>query len=106
MRTQRPNPPSSPPSPPPQAQIAALAYQYYVERGFSDGQDMEDWLRAEAALRSQWSRAQGSTSPGPSADSQGKIRPLDEREYPLARGKRGSASREEIRQQNPMPARM
>ena len=106
MRTQRPNPQSGPPSPPTQAQIAALAYQYYVDRGFSDGHDQEDWLRAETALRSQWSRAQGSPSPGATPERQDDIRPLDEREYPMARGKRGSASREEIRQQNPMPARM
>lgn len=35
-----------------EAEIAALAYQFYVERGFQDGFDQEDWLRAEQAVRS------------------------------------------------------
>lgn len=34
-----------------QAQIAKLAYQYFVERGYQHGYDAEDWLRAEAAVR-------------------------------------------------------
>jgi hypothetical protein len=32
-------------------QIAQHAYEIFVARGESDGQDVEDWLRAEAALQ-------------------------------------------------------
>ncbi|HVZ15675.1 MAG TPA: DUF2934 domain-containing protein [Terriglobales bacterium] len=32
-------------------QIRARAYQFYEERGRTDGYDMEDWLRAEAEMR-------------------------------------------------------
>jgi len=38
----------------------------------------------------------------PSQKSAGKKRPLDPREFPLARDARGSAGREEIRSQTPM----
>lgn len=31
--------------------IAAKAYELYLERGGEHGHDVEDWLRAEAALR-------------------------------------------------------
>jgi hypothetical protein len=31
-------------------QIAALAYSYWVERGYTDGSPQQDWLRAEAEL--------------------------------------------------------
>lgn len=34
-----------------QAQITKLAYQFYAERGFQDGFDQEDWLRAEAIVK-------------------------------------------------------
>ena len=34
-----------------QAQIAKLAYQFFVDRGFEHGHDAEDWLRAEAIVR-------------------------------------------------------
>ncbi len=34
-----------------QAQIAALAYQFFVDRGCQDGFDAEDWLRAEATIK-------------------------------------------------------
>lgn len=70
---------------------------------------MEHWLRAEKELREQ------PVMPGPGSGpamadkapaghvaaplQDQKIRPLDEREYPLARGKRNRASREEIRTQ-------
>ena len=35
------------------AAISALAYQYYLERGGEHGHDMEDWIRAENAVKSQ-----------------------------------------------------
>ena len=34
-----------------QAQIANLAYQFFVERGYQHGFDAEDWLRAEAIVK-------------------------------------------------------
>lgn len=33
-----------------QERIAQLAYQFFVERGCLHGYDVEDWLRAEAAV--------------------------------------------------------
>ena len=30
--------------------IGERAYQYFVERGFVHGHDVEDWLRAEAEI--------------------------------------------------------
>ncbi len=36
---------------PTQQDIAALAYTYWVERGCSEGNPEQDWLRAEAELR-------------------------------------------------------
>ena len=36
-----------------QQQIAQLAFRLYEARGREDGHDIEDWLRAEAALQSQ-----------------------------------------------------
>ena len=35
--------------------IAQLAYQFFVERGYEHGHDQEDWLRAEAIIRSRLS---------------------------------------------------
>jgi hypothetical protein len=32
--------------------VRRLAYSYYEERGRADGYDLEDWLKAEAALGS------------------------------------------------------
>ena len=32
-------------------QVAQLAYRYYEESGFADGNDLEHWLRAESELR-------------------------------------------------------
>jgi hypothetical protein len=32
-------------------EIAALAYSYWVQRGYADGSQEQDWLRAEAELR-------------------------------------------------------
>jgi len=34
-----------------QQQIAQLAFQLYEARGREDGHDVDDWLRAEAALQ-------------------------------------------------------
>jgi hypothetical protein len=34
-----------------QQQIAQLAFRLYEARGREDGHDIEDWLRAEAALQ-------------------------------------------------------
>lgn len=31
--------------------VAALAHQFFVERGYRHGYDAEDWFRAEQALR-------------------------------------------------------
>ena len=33
-------------------QVQKLAYQFFVERGYEHGHDAEDWLRAEAIIRS------------------------------------------------------
>jgi hypothetical protein len=35
-----------------QQEIEKLAYQFFVERGYQHGYDAEDWLRAEAIIRS------------------------------------------------------
>ena len=34
-----------------QAQVAALAYQFFLDRGCQDGFDAQDWLRAEAVVK-------------------------------------------------------
>jgi hypothetical protein len=31
-------------------EVARLAHQYWVERGYQDGHDAEDWFRAEQQL--------------------------------------------------------
>lgn len=33
------------------AEIEALAYQFFVERGYQHGNDQEDWTRAEAIVK-------------------------------------------------------
>ena len=33
------------------SQIASLAYQFYADRGYQNGFDEEDWLRAERTLK-------------------------------------------------------
>jgi len=38
------------PNSPPQEEIAALAYSYWVTRGYQGGCPEEDWLRAEQEL--------------------------------------------------------
>lgn len=35
-----------------QRQVEQLAYSFYEQRGFQHGYDREDWLRAEAIVRS------------------------------------------------------
>ena len=35
-----------------QAEISKLAYQFFVERGYQHGHQEEDWLRAEAIIKS------------------------------------------------------
>ena len=37
---------------PTHADIAKRSYELFLERGGADGHDVEDWLRAEAELRS------------------------------------------------------
>ena len=32
-------------------QIQRLAYQFFVERGYEHGHDVEDWARAEAIIK-------------------------------------------------------
>ena len=34
-----------------QSRIRELAYQLYVQRGYVDGHDLEDWLEAEFIIR-------------------------------------------------------
>ena len=34
-----------------ESDIAQRAFAYYCERGYQDGSDVEDWLRAERELR-------------------------------------------------------
>ena len=38
-------------------QIRERAYELYEERGIEDGHDVEDWLRAEAELKSRKPRS-------------------------------------------------
>ena len=33
-------------------EIEKLAYQFFVDRGYHHGSDREDWLKAEAIIRS------------------------------------------------------
>ena len=40
----------------PHAEIAARAYELYIDRGAAAGFDREDWLRAERDLKA-WGRA-------------------------------------------------
>jgi hypothetical protein len=35
-------------------EIAKLAYQFYVDRGYQHGNDMEDWLRAERIVKARY----------------------------------------------------
>lgn len=35
-------------------EITKLAYQFYIDRGYTHGNDMEDWLRAERIVRARY----------------------------------------------------
>lgn len=35
-------------------EISQLAYQFYVDRGYQSGSDMDDWLRAERIIKSRY----------------------------------------------------
>jgi hypothetical protein len=35
-------------------EITKLAYQFYIDRGYQHGNDMEDWLRAERIVRARY----------------------------------------------------
>jgi hypothetical protein len=35
-------------------EIAKLSYQFYVDRGYQHGSDMDDWLRAERIVRARY----------------------------------------------------
>lgn len=35
-------------------EIAKLAYQLYIDRGYEHGNDMEDWLRAERIVKARY----------------------------------------------------
>ncbi len=38
------------PSHPPHQAIAVRAYEFFVQRGYTHGWDLQDWLRAESEL--------------------------------------------------------
>jgi hypothetical protein len=40
-----------------QREIAALAYQFWLARGFRNGSPQEDWLRAQRAVKQERRRA-------------------------------------------------
>ena len=35
-------------------EVAKLAYQFYVDRGYQHGNDTDDWLRAERIIKSKY----------------------------------------------------
>jgi hypothetical protein len=45
--------PAEQPNPDRQAGIARRAYELYLERGCADGEDLNDWLRAERELHAE-----------------------------------------------------
>jgi hypothetical protein len=47
----------------PHEKIAQRAYEKWCKRGCSHGNDHQDWMEAEAELRSEMSRGAGSSSP-------------------------------------------
>jgi hypothetical protein len=47
----------------PHDKIAQRAYEKWCKRGCNHGNDRQDWLEAEAELRSEMSRATGSSQP-------------------------------------------
>ncbi|MBL9166637.1 MAG: DUF2934 domain-containing protein [Verrucomicrobiales bacterium] len=95
------------PSQPDRAQIATLAYALYVQGGCREDHAVEDWLEAELRLRQANDGREPFTAPPPSGpesihergNTQVEARTKREQDSPFARDQRGSASREEIRQQ-------
>lgn len=35
-------------------EISKLSYQFYVDRGYQSGNDMDDWLKAERIVKSRY----------------------------------------------------
>ena len=57
-------PPMAPPTTPfkiPHEKIAMRAYEKWIKRGRPHGTDRQDWLEAEAELRSEFGRNSGPT---------------------------------------------
>jgi len=77
-------------------QIAAKAYDLYVQHGRQEGRSEEYWLRAEQWLMERYLR---STTEASIPNQPHEIHPVDSRPQPYARDERGSASREEIRRE-------
>jgi Protein of unknown function (DUF2934) len=85
---------------PTQSEIAAVAYHLYLDQGSRNGHDLDDWFRAEQWLIQQLNEmAAPNYTPAeePAQSTVGGVQPLDGREYPWARDKRGSPDREDIR---------
>ena len=77
-------------------QIAAKAYELYVQHGRQEGRSEEYWLRAEQWLTEKYLRSATEAS---IPNQRHEIHPVDSRPQPYARDERGSASREEIRRE-------
>jgi len=112
---------SSPDQPvrPSHEEIATLAYQYFLDGGCREGFNEENWFRAEQALMrprkaptivdSEVAKMENEGGkPLPPSEPQSPegvgVVPLVERDDPLARGKRSSPTRDEIRQRQAIPA--
>jgi len=80
-------------------EIAATAYQLFLEQGAEHGHAVEDWLRAEQMLTERLNGPPTPRStPGKHEEKNVKNVPkLDNREHPLARDERGTPDREDIR---------
>jgi hypothetical protein len=48
----------------PHDKVAQRAYEKWCKRGCQHGHDRQDWLDAEAEIRAEMSRQQGTTQPG------------------------------------------
>jgi|GEM_PF-6529385 hypothetical protein len=35
-------------------EVSKLAYQFYVDRGYTNGNDQDDWLRAERIVKARY----------------------------------------------------
>jgi hypothetical protein len=61
-----PTTPHAPTAPPqvkvPQEKVAQRAYEKWVKRGMKHGSDVQDWLEAEAEVRSEMGRAGGTNT--------------------------------------------